>query len=111
MGRLPPARRGVAARAQSPEERREFIQSITATTDSDLFEFLAEEVLDQQPEETRNFLLTTSILQQITAELAERLAGVHDGGESSPSSSIAACSPTAWTSEPLSVPRPVPRLP
>ncbi len=63
----------------SPEERSEFIQSITATTDSDLFDFLAEEVLDQQPEETRNFLLTTSILQQITPEVAERLAGVHDG--------------------------------
>lgn len=27
----------------------------------------------------RNFLLTTSILQQITPEVAERLAGVHDG--------------------------------
>jgi DNA-binding SARP family transcriptional activator len=63
----------------SPQERSEFIQSITATTDSDLFDFLAEEVLDQQPEETRNFLLTTSILQQITPEVAERLAGVHDG--------------------------------
>src|SRR5919106_3081198 len=63
----------------SPDERRDFIRSITATTDSDLFEFLAEEVLDQQPEETRNFLLSTSILQQITPEVAERLAGVHDG--------------------------------
>ena len=63
----------------SPEDRRQFIESITATSDSDLFEFLAEEVLDQQPEETRNFLLTTSILQQITPEVAERLAGVHDG--------------------------------
>ncbi|HYI21258.1 MAG TPA: BTAD domain-containing putative transcriptional regulator [Candidatus Limnocylindrales bacterium] len=63
----------------SAEERSEFIQSITATSDSDLFDFLAEEVLDQQPEETRNFLLTTSILQQITPEVAERLAGVHDG--------------------------------
>jgi DNA-binding SARP family transcriptional activator/tetratricopeptide (TPR) repeat protein len=63
----------------SPDKRREFIESITATSDSDLFEFLAEEVLDQQPEETRNFLLTTSILQQITPEVAERLAGVHDG--------------------------------
>ena len=61
------------------EDRREFIRSITATTDSDLFDFLAEEVLDQQPEETRNFLLTTAILQQITPEVAERLAGVHDG--------------------------------
>jgi len=63
----------------SPEERRRFIHSITATKDSDLFDFLAEEVLDQQPEETRNFLLCTSILQQITPEVAERLAGVHDG--------------------------------
>ena len=63
----------------SPEERRQFIRSITATKDSDLFDFLAEEVLDQQPDETRNFLLCTSILQQITPEVAERLAGVHDG--------------------------------
>ena len=63
----------------SPDERRDFIRSITATTDSALFDFLAEEVLDQQPDETRNFLLTTSILQQITPEVAERLAGIHDG--------------------------------
>jgi DNA-binding SARP family transcriptional activator len=63
----------------SAEDRLGFLQSITATRDSDLFQFLAEEVLDQQPEETRNFLLATSILQQITAEIAERLAGVHDG--------------------------------
>ncbi|PZR60580.1 MAG: hypothetical protein DLM71_10460 [Chloroflexi bacterium] len=64
---------------QTPEERQRFIESITATTESDLFSFLAEEVLDQQSEETRNFLLSTSILQQITPDLAERLAGVHDG--------------------------------
>jgi DNA-binding SARP family transcriptional activator/tetratricopeptide (TPR) repeat protein len=63
----------------TPEERRRFIRSITATSDSDLFDFLAEEVLDQQSEETRNLLLSTSILQQITPEVAERLAGVHDG--------------------------------
>ncbi|MEX0624969.1 MAG: hypothetical protein WD402_00315 [Chloroflexota bacterium] len=64
---------------KTPEERRAFINSITATTDSDLFAFLAEEVLDQQTEQVRNFLLSTSILQQINAELAERLARVHDG--------------------------------
>ena len=57
------------------DERGKFIRSITATRDSDLFDFLAEEVLDQQPEETRNFLLSTSILQQITPEVAERLTG------------------------------------
>ena len=64
---------------KTPEERRAFIQSITATTDSDLFAFLAEEVLEQQTEVVRNFLLSTSILQQINADLAERLAGIHDG--------------------------------
>ncbi len=66
---------------QSPGERRAFIESITASSDSDLFAFLAEEVLDQQTEETRNFLLCTSILQQITPELAERMTGVRDGSE------------------------------
>lgn len=64
---------------QSAEDRLGFLQSITATRDSDLFDFLAEEVLEQQSEDTRNFLLATSILQQMTAEIAERLAGVHDG--------------------------------
>lgn len=63
----------------TPEERGRFIRSITAGSDSDLFSFLAEEVLDQQPDETRNFLLSTSILQQITPEVAERLTGVQDG--------------------------------
>jgi DNA-binding SARP family transcriptional activator len=61
------------------EERRAFIESITATRDSDLFGFLAEEVLDQQDERTRNFLLATAILQEIPADLAERLAGVENG--------------------------------
>jgi ATP/maltotriose-dependent transcriptional regulator MalT/DNA-binding SARP family transcriptional activator len=63
----------------TPEERRALIESLTATSNSDLFAFLAEEVMEQQPEETRNFLLSTSILHQITPEVAERLAGVHDG--------------------------------
>ena len=60
-------------------DRSEFIRSISATRDSDLFDFLAEEVLDQQPEETRNFLLSTAILQQMTPEVSERLTGIQDG--------------------------------
>ncbi len=64
---------------KTPEKRRALIESLTARSDTDLFSFLAEEVLEQQTEETRNFLLSTSILQQITPDLAERLAGVHDG--------------------------------
>jgi DNA-binding SARP family transcriptional activator/tetratricopeptide (TPR) repeat protein len=63
------------------EERRIFIESITAASDSDLFAFLAEEVLDQQDDRTRSFLLATSILQQIAPELAERLTGADDGAK------------------------------
>lgn len=63
----------------TPEARRAFIESITGESDSDLFAFLAEEVLDRQTERTRNFLLSTSILSQITPELAERLTGIQDG--------------------------------
>lgn len=65
---------------KTPEERRQFIESISAdASDSDLFDFLAEEVLDQLTEEARDFLLSTSILMQITPELAERLTGAQDG--------------------------------
>jgi DNA-binding SARP family transcriptional activator/tetratricopeptide (TPR) repeat protein len=62
-----------------PAERRSFLESIRASSDNDLFEFLAEEVLEQQTPEMREFLLATSVLQQITPEVAERLTGVHDG--------------------------------
>jgi len=61
------------------DERRSFIQSIAATNDSDLVEFLAQEVLDQQSSMMRNFLLTASVLRQIHPALAARLAGVEDG--------------------------------
>lgn len=64
---------------KSREDRRSFIQSITATIESDLFSFLAEEVLDQENERVREFLVTTSVLQQIPPALAERLTGVDDG--------------------------------
>lgn len=64
---------------KTPAERRSFIESITATRDSDLFSFLAEEVLDQQPTQIRDFLLSTSILQEMTGELAERLSGAAEG--------------------------------
>jgi ATP/maltotriose-dependent transcriptional regulator MalT/DNA-binding SARP family transcriptional activator len=69
----------VSLRDRTDEQRKAFIESLSATTDSDLFEFLAEEVVDQESPDTRDLLLTTSILQQITPELAERLAGVQDG--------------------------------
>lgn len=66
---------------KTPEERRAFIESITAASDSDLVEYLAEEVLDQQSPSVRNFLLSTAVLQRITPELAARLAGIADGSD------------------------------
>ena len=65
----------------STDDRRAFLHSITASKDTDLFSFLAEEVLDQQDASTRNFLEATSILHQITPELAERLTGLNDGSQ------------------------------
>jgi len=46
----------------TPEDRRSLIESLNATSDTDLYEFIAQEVLDQQTDETRNFLLCMSIL-------------------------------------------------
>jgi ATP/maltotriose-dependent transcriptional regulator MalT/DNA-binding SARP family transcriptional activator len=71
----------VSLRERSSDERRAFIQSITAETDSDLVEFLAQEVLDQQSPATRTFLLSTAVLRQIHPELAASLSGVHDGAK------------------------------
>jgi ATP/maltotriose-dependent transcriptional regulator MalT/DNA-binding SARP family transcriptional activator len=62
-----------------PEERRAFIQSITADTESDLVEFLAQEVLDQQTPATRNFLLAAAVLRQIHPALAASLSGLESG--------------------------------
>jgi LuxR family transcriptional regulator, maltose regulon positive regulatory protein len=59
-------------------EREAFINSINGTSDSDLVEFLAQEVLDQQPGHIRNFLLSTSILQEVEPELGARLAGAYE---------------------------------
>jgi LuxR family maltose regulon positive regulatory protein len=66
---------------RSPEERRSFIQSITAESEGDLVEFLAQEVLDQQSPVVRDFLLSTSVLRQIHPPLAASLAGIDDGSK------------------------------
>ncbi len=64
---------------KTPEDRRSFLDSVTAAAEGDIVEFLAEEVLDQLPEILREFLLSTSILAAVSPELAERLAGVENG--------------------------------
>ena len=42
-------------------------------------EYLLAEVLERQPEDVRRLLLRTSILEQVTGELADRLTGDTDG--------------------------------
>jgi LuxR family maltose regulon positive regulatory protein len=84
---------------RTPDERRAFIGSITGASDSDLFSFLAEEVLDQQTAPIRNFLLCTSILHRMNVEVAERLAGVQDGVRILPELEQSGCSHIGWMPE------------
>ena len=61
---------------------REDIQgfvSAFAGTDRHIFDYLAEEVLDQQTEETRNFLLRTSILDRLCGPLCDAVTGQSGG--------------------------------
>ena len=46
-----------------------------------VLDFLAEEVLERQPEGVRGFLLRTSVLERMTAPLCEALTGRDDGQE------------------------------
>lgn len=44
-----------------------------------VLDYLVEEVLDQQPDDVRTFLLDTSVVDTLTAELADALTGGTDG--------------------------------
>jgi LuxR family maltose regulon positive regulatory protein len=46
-----------------------------------VFSYLAEEVLDRQPEEVQRFLLETSILERLSAPLCDAVTGRSDGQE------------------------------
>jgi len=46
-----------------------------------VLEYLTEEVLDRQPEETRSFLLKTSVLERLTGSLCDAVTGRSDGHE------------------------------
>ncbi len=56
----------------------EFIASF-AGDDRFVVDFLAEEVLEHQPEEIRSFLLDTSVLDRFTAEACDAVTGRSDG--------------------------------
>jgi DNA-binding SARP family transcriptional activator len=59
-----------ALRDRSASEIRRFVRSMTGA-DHDLYDYLAEEVVGDLPDELQRFLMDTSILQVVTPELAE----------------------------------------
>src|SRR5918995_6689315 len=67
--------------ALSMKERKDasgFIRSFSGTH-RDVFDFLAEEVLERQPERVQSFLLDTSILGSLSGPLCDALTGRDDG--------------------------------
>ena len=57
-------------RVSATEDRMLFLQHL-AKTDRDIFNFLTEEVFNQQEQEIRSFLLETAILVELTARLCQ----------------------------------------
>jgi LuxR family maltose regulon positive regulatory protein len=59
-------------------DNREFIRSFTSNRRY-IIDYLAEEVLDRQPRQLRDFLMKTSILDEFCASLCDALTGETDG--------------------------------
>jgi LuxR family transcriptional regulator, maltose regulon positive regulatory protein len=64
-------------KGQGPQGVTHFIQAFTGSNRF-ILDFLMEEVIDQQPEEMREFLLKTSILRQFSASLCNVLVNRKD---------------------------------
>lgn len=62
---------------QDPEHRQNFIEDFSGNI-RDVADYLATEVLGQQDQDTQLFLLKTSLLERINAELAHALTGRSD---------------------------------
>ena len=67
-----------ALRDRTPAEIRRFIRSLSGA-DQELYDYLAEEVVGDLPQELQQFLMRTSILQTVTASLAGVVAEVDPG--------------------------------
>ncbi|MGW8227140.1 MAG: LuxR C-terminal-related transcriptional regulator [Anaerolineales bacterium] len=70
---------GSLNRFSSPEDKRSFIRFL-AQTDRHIFDFLAEEVFSQQDAEVQDFLLMTSILPELTADLCKAVTELENAG-------------------------------
>jgi LuxR family transcriptional regulator, maltose regulon positive regulatory protein len=74
---------GLQLAALSMRDRKDvsgFIQSFSGSH-RDVLDFLAEEVLERQPGQVREFLLETSIAEHLTGTLCDALTGRNDGSE------------------------------
>jgi LuxR family maltose regulon positive regulatory protein len=74
---------GLQLAALSMRDRQDvsgFIESFSGSH-RDVLDFLAEEVLERQPNHVREFLLKTSILDSLTGPLCDALTGRSDGDE------------------------------
>jgi LuxR family transcriptional regulator, maltose regulon positive regulatory protein len=74
---------GLLLAAQSMQGRKDKHEFISAFSGSHhyILEYLIEEVLDRQPGPLRDFLLRTSILDQLCGPLCEAVTGTRDGTE------------------------------
>lgn len=64
----------------APAKRSDFLARLNAQ-EQYVFELLAEEVLAQQPQEVRDFLLATTILRELTPELCRQVTQREDAGD------------------------------
>ncbi|MEO8571290.1 MAG: hypothetical protein ABI553_06270, partial [Chloroflexota bacterium] len=62
-----------ALRDRSPAEIRRFVRGLSGA-DQELYDYLAEEVVGDLPEDLQQFLMRTSILQGVTPEMASVVA-------------------------------------
>lgn len=65
---------------QSHRDLNKFIENFSGKQRF-MLDYLAEEVLQAQPEEIQNFLIQTSVLERFNAGLVEELTGCEDGQE------------------------------
>ncbi len=65
---------------QDREDVSGFVESFSGSN-RHVLDFLAEEVLERQPREVREFLLSTSVLERMSAPLCDALTGRSDGQE------------------------------
>ncbi len=63
-----------ALRDRSPAEIRRFVRGLSGG-DQELYDYLAEEVVNDLPDDLQQFLMRTSILQTVSAEMAGVVAG------------------------------------